>query len=210
MTRGFFITLEGGEGAGKSTQSRRLADALRAQGHDVVETREPGGTPEAEALRQVFIDHKGNDWPVAAQVLLMSAARVIHTEKLIQPALAAGKIVVCDRYTDSTRVYQGAGAGYASDAIEAIKNLSIGSFEPDMTFIFDIDPAVGLARTRGRDGADDTFEAKDIAFHEKLRGGFRDIARRYPDRCVMIDATASADEIAARMSDEVLKRLKHV
>lgn len=207
MTSGFFITLEGGEGAGKSTQLRLLADALRAKGHDVVETREPGGTPEAEALRDAFIAQKGNNWPVAAQVLLMSAARVLHTDTLIRPALAAGKIVISDRYTDSTRVYQGYGAAYDLASIEAIKKLSIGDFEPDLTFIFDIDPAAGLARTRGRNGAGDTFEAKDISFHEKLRGGFLDIAKKNPARCVIIDAAADRDAIAARMSDEVLKRL---
>ncbi len=207
MSRGFFITLEGGEGAGKSTQSRLLADALRAQGHDVVETREPGGTPEAEALREAFIRQQGNNWPPAAQVLLMSAARALHTENLIRPALGAGKIVISDRYTDSTRVYQGYGAAYDRDAIEAIKKLSIGDFEPDLTFIFDLDPAVGLARTRGRNGAGDTFEAKDLSFHEKLRGGFLDIAQKNSGRCVIIDAAADRDAIAARMSDEVLKRL---
>lgn len=207
MTQGFFITLEGGEGAGKSTQLRLLADALRAAGRDVVETREPGGTPEAEALRHAFIAQKGNDWPPAAQVLLMSAARVLHTDKLIRPALAAGKIVISDRYTDSTRVYQGYGAAYDRDAIETIKKLSIGDFEPDLTFIFDIDPAAGLARTQGRNGDGDTFEAKDISFHEKLRGGFLDIAKRNPARCVIIDAAADRDTIANRMSEEVLKRL---
>ncbi len=207
MGRGLFITLEGGEGAGKTTQIRLLADALRTSGRDVVETREPGGTPAAEALRAAFIQHQGNDWPVAAQVLLMSAARTLHTDSLIRPALAAGKIVISDRYTDSTRVYQGYGAAYDHGAIETIKNLSIGDFEPDLTFIFDIDPAEGLARTRGRGGAGDTFEAKDIFFHEKLRGGFLDIAKKNPARCVIIDATAARDVIAARMHDEVLKRL---
>lgn len=207
MTRGFFITLEGGEGAGKSTQLRLLADTLRTQGHDVVETREPGGTPEAEALRSAFIAQKGNDWPPAAQVLLMSAARVIHTDALIKPALSTGKIVVCDRYTDSTRVYQGYGAGFDRAAIETITRAGIGSFEPDLTFIFDIDPVEGLARTRGRGGADDTFEAKDIVFHEKLRGGFLQIAKDNPGRCVIIDAAAPKEKIAERIAQEVLKRL---
>lgn len=207
MAKGFFITLEGGEGAGKSTQVKWLASALRDAGRDIVETREPGGTPDAEALRALFIAHKGNDWPVAAQVLLMFAARVLHTENLIKPALAAGKIVICDRYIDSTRVYQGYGAGYDRAAIEQIKKTTIGDFEPDLTFIFDIDPETGLGRTKGRGGQGDTFEDKDIDFHRKLRGGFLEIAKDNPGRCVIIDASKDIQTIADRLREEVLKRL---
>jgi dTMP kinase len=141
MSNSLFITLEGGEGAGKSTQIKKLAASLRTAGHDCVETREPGGTPEAEALREIFITHKGNNWPPAAQVLLMNAARSLHTENMIKPALASGKIVLCDRYSDSTRVYQGVAVGYDVAKIDAISIASIGDFAPDLTFIFDVDPA---------------------------------------------------------------------
>lgn len=207
MSAGLFITLEGGEGAGKSTQLKKLAASLRSAGHACVETREPGGTPEAEALREVFITHKGNNWPPAAQVLLMNAARALHTENLIKPALADGKIVLCDRYSDSTRVYQGSAGGYDVNKIDTITAATIGDFAPDLTFIFDIDPRVGLSRTKGRGGKGDTFEDKDIDFHDKLRGGFLEIAKDNPDRCVIIDASQDMQLIADQLLAEVLKRL---
>lgn len=207
MRNGFFITFEGGEGAGKSTQLDRLAEALRGKGHDVVVTREPGGVPAAEALRDVFIDSRGHEWPVAAQVLLMFTARAVHTAQRIGPALERGQIVLCDRYTDSTRAYQGAALGYDRGAIETVKSLSIGDLEPDLTLIFDIDPREGLARAKGRAGAQDTFEDNALAFHEKLRQGFLDIARDNPARCVVIDAARDADAVSAQVEKEVFKRL---
>lgn len=201
MSRGLFITFEGGEGAGKTTQIKRLAASL---GGDVVMTREPGGTPEAEALRKTFIDNNGQDWPPEASVLMMFSARVLHTEKLIQPSLLAGKTVLCDRYTDSTRVYQGYAGNLSLEKIDAVKELSIGRFEPDLTFILDIAPEQGLSRASVR-GGESTFEDKDIAFHRKIREGFLTVAKRNPDRCCIIDAAQDADTIAA----QILNRVKH-
>lgn len=199
MTRGLFITFEGGEGAGKTTQIKRLAGALP----NVVMTREPGGTPEGDALRNVFIEQKGQDWPPRALLLLMFSARVLHTEKFIMPSLAQGKTVLCDRYTDSTRVYQGYAGDVPLNDIERIKQASIGGFEPDLTFILDISPEEGLKRAAARSGGGDTFEGKDVSFHEKLRQGFLSIARNNPDRCVVIDAAQDEDAIAAQILKEV-------
>jgi dTMP kinase len=196
--RGLFITFEGGEGAGKTTQIKRLAASLG----DVVMTREPGGTPEAEAIRNTFFQNNGQNWPPEALVLLMFSARVLHTENLIRPAIEQGKTVLCDRYTDSTRVYQGYAGNLALEKIEHIKTLSIGEFEPDLTFILDIAPEEGLKRADARAG-ETTFEAKDIGFHEKIRDGFLTIAKQNPDRCVVIDATQNADAIAAQILQAV-------
>lgn len=201
MKRGLFITFEGGEGAGKTTQIKRLAAALPGS----ILTREPGGTAEADALRAVFFDQKGQDWPPRAQLLLMFAARTIHTDKLIKPALAEGKTVICDRYTDSTRVYQGYAGGIPHAEIETLKQFSIGDFEPDLTFILDLDPEEGLRRTAAR-GGETAFELKDLSFHRTLRDGFLDIARKNPARCVIIDASADEDTIAAH----ILQRVKNV
>ena len=196
--RGLFITFEGGEGAGKTTQIKRLAAALG----DVVMTREPGGTPEAEAIRNTFFQNNGQNWPPEALVLLMFSARVLHTENLIRPALEKGQTVLCDRYTDSTRVYQGYAGDLSLEKIEQVKTLSIGEFEPDLTFVLDIAPEEGLKRADNRAG-ETTFEAKDITFHEKIRQGFLAIAKQNPDRCVVIDATQDADIIAAQILQAV-------
>lgn len=201
--RGLFITFEGGEGAGKTTQIKRLAASL---GENIVLTREPGGTPEAEALRNAFFENNGQDWPVEALLLLMFSARVLHTEKLVRPALAQGKTVLCDRYTDSTFVYQGYAGNVPLEKIEAVKTLSIGDFEPDLTVILDIDPEEGLKRTGIRNTAESTFEAKDLGFHQKIREGFLTIARQNPARCVIIDASQNEDTIAG----QVLAAVKNV
>lgn len=197
--RGLFITFEGGEGAGKTTQIKRLAAAL---GDDVILTREPGGTPEAEAIRNTFFQNNGQNWPPEALVLLMFSARVLHTENLIRPAIEKGKTVLCDRYTDSTRVYQGYAGDLSLEKIEQVKTLSIGEFEPDLTFIMDIAPEVGLKRADTRAG-ETTFETKDITFHEKIRNGFLTIAKQNPDRCVVIDASRDADTIATQILQAV-------
>lgn len=199
MKRDLFITFEGGEGAGKTTQIKRLAAALPG----CIVTREPGGTPEAEALRNLFITHQGQNWPLEAQLLLMSSARNLHTEKTIKPALAQGKIVLCDRYYDSTMVYQGIAGGMAQDKIEAVTKIAIGDFEPDITFILDINPEEGLKRagTRGGDAA--TFEAKDIVFHMAIRNGFLQIAKKNSERCVIIDASQNEDVIAEQILAKV-------
>lgn len=200
MNPGLFITFEGGEGAGKTTQIKRLAASL---GNCVV-TREPGGTPEAEALRETFIKNNGQNWPPEALVMLMFSARILHTQNLILPARMNGKTVLCDRYTDSTRVYQGYAGGLSQEKIQAIKELAIGNFEPDITFILDIDAETGLRRADKRGSGESTFEAKDIAFHEKIRQGFLTIAKQNPGRCVVIDASKTEDEIAT----EILSKVK--
>ena len=202
MSRALFITFEGGEGAGKTTQIKKLADALGS----CVITREPGGTPEAEALRNVFVEHHGQDWPPSALLLLMFAARALHTEKLIKPSLAEGRTVLSDRYTDSTRVYQGYAGGLSFKDIESVKKSAIGDFEPDLTFILDIDPAIGLNRAGARKTDGDTFESKDLYFHTQIRKGFLDIADKNPERCVVIDATQSEDAIA----EQILRKVNDV
>lgn len=200
--RGLFITFEGGEGAGKTTQIKRLAASL---GGDAIMTREPGGTPEAEAIRETFFKNNGQDWPPEALVLLMFSARVLHTENLIRPALERGTHVLCDRYTDSTRVYQGYAGNLSLDKIEQVKTLSIGEFEPDLTFILDIAPEEGLKRADTRAG-ETTFEAKALDFHRKIREGFLTIARENPARCVIINATQNQDEIAAQILAHVQRK----
>lgn len=200
--KGLFITLEGGEGAGKSTQSRRLKTALESAGRDVVLTREPGGTPEAEKIRDLLVQRDGGDWTPMAECLLFFAARQMHVETLIKPALAAGKIVICDRFTDSTIAYQGYGHGFDIATIEQIGKLSLGDFKPDLTFILDLPVADGLARSlkqkhtsSGKENTEDRFEKLKIDFHEKLRQGFLTIAEADKARCVVVDARESADDV---------------
>lgn len=205
--RGLFISLEGGEGAGKTTQMSLLADALRGRGLDVVTTREPGGTPAGESLRDVFITHQGQSWPISAQLLTMFSARALHVEQVIKPAMSHGKIVICDRFTDSTRAYQGYAQGFDLESIETLRHIAIGNFEPDITFIFDIDPVAGLSRASKRAHAGDTFESLDVAFHQKLRAGFWDIAKQAPDRCHVVDASKSPDRVAQEILDLTLSRL---
>lgn len=204
MSRGLFITFEGGEGAGKSTQIKLLAERLT----NCVMTREPGGTPEADAIRNLFIEHEGHNWPVKALLLLMFSARVLHTENFIRPQLNAGRHVLCDRFTDSTRVYQGHAGGMTAHEIEEVKHAAIGDFEPDMTFILDIAPEEGLFRAAARADDNGTFEAKDLTFHEKIRQGFLSIAKDNPGRCVVIDAAKSVDEIADDIWQSVSSRLE--
>jgi dTMP kinase len=155
-------------------------------------------------LRNAFFQNNGQNWPPEALVLLMFSARILHTENLIRPKLESGAHVLSDRYTDSTRVYQGYAGNLSLDKIEQIKQLSIGDFEPDITFIMDIDPAIGLGRTDTRGGTEITFEEKDIGFHQKLREGFLTLANQNPDRCVVIDATQEQDVIA----EEILRVVK--
>jgi len=209
-----FISIEGGEGTGKTTQIGMLAESLRKQGHDVVTTREPGGTPEAEKIRELLVHRNGGDWTPMAEILLFFAARQMHVTQLIMPALTAGKIVISDRFTDSTRVYQSYGHGVEPDIIESFVHLALGGFEPDMTFILDIAVDKGLARAGRRqnetDIKEDRFEKIGMAFHEKLRQGFFAIAERFPERCVMIDADRTINEIANEMQMIALRRLQNV
>jgi dTMP kinase len=206
VARGKFITLEGGEGVGKSTQARRLADRLTAAGRRVVVTREPGGSPGAEAIRELLVHGPVDRWSPVTETLLMYAARSDHIERVIEPALAGGAWVVCDRFLDSTRAYQGA-AGHAPDElIAALETEVIGGLIPDLTLILDMAPDAGLARAGGRGGAE-RFEAKGAAFHESLRQAYLEIASTEPERCVVLEALGDIDAVAARIWTEVSERL---
>lgn len=211
MTRGIFITLEGGEGSGKSTQIRLLAESLKKQGHNVVMTREPGGTPEAEKIREFLVNRDGGNWTPIAECLLLYAARQIHVEHLIKPALNEGKIVISDRFADSTRAYQSYGHGLPLQTIEELNSLSLGDFAPDLTFILDLPVETGLARAGKRlasaQSQEDRFEKLGSPFHERLRQGYLEIASRDSDRCVVINATRSIDEIANDLSFHVKRKL---
>jgi dTMP kinase len=193
--RGRFITLEGGEGAGKSTQARRLAAALRAAGLDVLETREPGGSPGAEEIRRLLTTGEARRWSPMAETLLHNAARADHLRRTVRPALAAGRWVVCDRFADSTMAYQGYGHGLDRDFIAVLSRAVIDGLEPALTLIFDLPVEQGLARAARRPGAEDRYERMDRGFHEALRRGYLAIAAAAPQRCVVIDA--SGDEAAS-------------
>ncbi len=194
--QGVFITFEGIDGSGKSTQARRLADHLRATGRDVVLTREPGGSPGAEEIRRLVLEGDPDRWSAETEILLFTAARRDHLEKTIAPALAAGKAVICDRFADSTRLYQGITRGDLRGLVDQLHALMIGR-EPDLTFIIDMDPALGLARAKGRNGAEERFEDFGEALQQKMRAGFLDLAREFADRCVVVDGNRGIDAVAA-------------
>lgn len=202
MTRSLFITLEGGEGAGKTTQARKLKEYLEQLSHDVVLTREPGGTPEAEKIRELLVQRDGGNWTPMAETALFFASRQMHIETLIKPSLRHGKTVICDRFTDSTRAYQGYGHGFDLETIEKFDDLIVNKFEPDLTFIFDLPVKEGLTRSMsqkskasGAEMTEDKFEKMDIAFHERMRQGFLKIAESNPKRCHVIDARQTPDKI---------------
>ena len=199
MNKGFFITLEGGEGAGKSTQSRFLADYFAKAGYKIVSTREPGGTKEAEKIRGLIVDRDGGNWSSLEETLLLFTARLNHVEHVIKPALARGEIVICDRFFDSTTAYQGYGHGFDLTTIETIKQLTIGDFAPDLTLLFDLSPDIGLARSNRRlqnaGATEDRFEALDIEFHHRLRDGFLKLAAQNQNRFETINAAQSPDDI---------------
>jgi dTMP kinase len=198
--KGRFITFEGGEGVGKSTQLSRLAEHLRARGLEVVTTREPGGTPKAEALRNVLLSGRIAPLGPLAEAALFAAARLDHVEKLIRPALARGAFVLCDRFTDSTRAYQGARGGVDAQKLSLLEKAAVGDLRPDLTLILDLASGEGLARAEARRQMAglraDRFEAEDEGFHEGLRRAFLDIAEQEPERCCVIDASQGVDEIA--------------
>lgn len=206
MSGGRFITFEGGEGAGKSTQILRLASALEARGLDVVTTREPGGSPGAEKIRTLLLDPAAG-WDPPTEALLHFAARADHYTTCIAPNLREGKWVLCDRFADSTRAYQGYGLGVDRAAIETLYEIALGTFKPDLTLILDISVEAGRARMLARGEDADRYERMDVAFHERLRHGFLDIAAAEPDRCVVIDAERGLDEVSGRILAAVDERL---
>ena len=212
--KGLFISFEGGEGGGKTTQARLLGDALTAEGHEVVLTREPGGTPDAEKIRNLLVQRDGGNWTPWTECLLLLAARETHVKQLIRPALDRGAIVLCDRFTDSTVAYQGYGHGVDLDRIEAATMLTLGRFTPHLTFILDLPVQAGLvragARLSGSGSSEDRFERLDIGFHERMRQGFLEIARRDADRCTVIDAARQVDAIAADVLSITRGRLSDV
>ena len=207
MARGRFITLEGGEGAGKSTQARRLAERLIDRGRQVVVTREPGGSLGAETIRELLVTGQTDRWSPITETLLMYAARRDHIERTVAPALAAGDWVVSDRFADSTRAYQGAGGGAPASLIQTLERHVLGETRPDLTLILDLPVDVGMARTMARNHAETRFEAKGAAFHERLRQGFLAIARVESDRCAVIDATQDLDAVEAAIWAAVDARL---
>ncbi|ADL01305.1 dTMP kinase [Brevundimonas subvibrioides] len=199
MSRGRFITFEGGEGTGKSTQVALLVDRLGARGRDVIRTREPGGSPGGEAIRSLVVSGSADRWSARTELLLMFAARSDHLERTIRPALEAGQWVVCDRFADSSRAYQGLAGGAETAFVEALDAHVVGTNQPDLTLIFDLPAEVGLERALARAQGDTRFESKGLAFHQNLRRAFQTIARAHPERCRLIDATGSIDDVQARV-----------
>lgn len=193
-----FISFEGIDGCGKSTQARLLAEALRAEGRAVVLTREPGGSPGAEEIRRLLVEGAGERWSAETECLLFTAARRDHLERAIRPALAAGQTVITDRFADSTRVYQGATRGDLRGFVDRMHDLAIG-VEPDLTFVIDLDPATALGRCNARGGAEDRFESLGLSFQRRLAQGFRALASEFPARVRLIDGTGSEADVAARI-----------
>lgn len=191
-----FISFEGIDGSGKSTQARLLAEALA--GEDPLLTREPGGAPGAEEIRALLLSGAGDKWSAETEILLFTAARRDHLERSIRPALAAGRVVICDRFADSTRVYQGATRGDLRGQVDALHDLMIAT-EPDLTFVIDMDPEIALARGLARGSGEDRFEEMGLAFQRRLRAGFRALAEEFPARIVLIDGQREAAAIAAEI-----------
>lgn len=208
MKRGLFVTFEGGEGAGKSTLAASLRDALKAEGHPVLFTREPGGTPFGEELRNLLLHHKSKVFD-KAELFLFLSSRIQHIEEAIKPALAAGMIVLCDRFNDSTIAYQGSARGLGIDYVAQACALACGTFTPDLTFLVDIDPKVGLARTnRRRQGAAvDRLEGEALSFHEKVRDGYLQLAKQAPDRILILDGTCEPNQLLTQAHTILSTRL---
>ncbi|MCU0826211.1 MAG: dTMP kinase [Tabrizicola sp.] len=202
---GLFLSLEGIDGSGKSTQGRLLADRLRHEGHAVTLTREPGGSRGAEEIRRLVLEGATDRWSAETEILLFTAARRDHLEKTIRPALARGEVVVTDRFADSTRIFQGITRGDLSDTVDRLHGLMIG-VEPDLTLLFDLDPAVGLSRATARAGTELRFEDMGLAFQTKARQGFLALARQH-SRFRLIDADADPETVAARVWSVVSARL---
>lgn len=208
VCRGRFITIEGGEGAGKSTQLRRLVDHLSADGRSVVATREPGGAPGADRIRELLVQGPADRWDPRTELLLHFAARRDHLTRTVWPALDAGSWVISDRFADSTMAYQGYGHQLGRGAVEQLYGLVVGTFRPDLTLILDLPVEDGLQRASQRGDHENRYEQMGVDFHRRLRDGFLDIARREPDRCVVIDARGTEDDVGARVLEVVRDRVK--
>ena len=204
---GRFITLEGGEGAGKSTQVVRLKEWLKKRGHESVATREPGGAPGAEMVRKLLVEGPAERWDGITEALLHFAARRDHLRSTVWPALKRGAWVISDRFADSTMAYQGYGHGADRTMLGALYDMAVGDFCPDLTLILDLPVETGLARAAARRGSETRYESLPIAFHERVRAGFLDIAAADPERCVVIDASKDIETIAATIAEAVGNRL---
>lgn len=208
--RGCFITFEGGEGTGKSTQAAMLAQRLRSLGIDAVLTREPGGSPGAEIIRHVILSGAAKPLGAEGEAMLFAAARDDHVQTTIRPALERGAWVLCDRFADSTRVYQGIAGQVDERLIQALERITIGDLKPDLTFVLDVPADIGLARASKRRGKGiaDRFEGEALEFHEKLRAAYRELAVREAERCVLIDVTAPLEKVAEQIWKMVDIRLR--
>lgn len=203
---GLFITFEGIDGSGKSTQARLLADRLIADGVPALHTREPGGSPGAEEIRRLVLEGDPDRWSPETEILLFTAARRDHLERVIAPALAAGKVVVCDRFADSTRMYQGLRGPGLRAVVDQLHALMIGR-EPDLTFIIDMDPATGHARAKARNGSEERFEDFGAELQVRMRAGFLDLAAAHPERCVVVDGDRPAEAVAAEVARIAKERI---
>lgn len=210
LTRGFFITFEGGEGAGKSTQIERLAVKLRDKRYDILVTREPGGSPGAEAVRHVLLSGAAEPFGPEMEALLFAAARSDHVEQLIRPAVERGAIVLCDRFLDSSRVYQGITGNLDPTFMAAVERVAINGMMPDLTLILDLDPVEGLRRATARRGQDvaDRFEKETLDIHQRRREAFLAIAANEPERCVVIDAAQTPEQVENAITEAVFSALE--
>ena len=204
MSKGLFITFEGGDGSGKSTQYRLFAEYLRNRGFDVVTTREPGGTRISEKIRDLLLDPECTEMDDMTEALLFAASRAQHVEELIKPSVEAGKIVLCDRFVDSSIVYQGFGRGLG-DCVSAINEHAVRGMYPDVTFLLDISPEEGRKRT-GKTGKNDRLEKQSMEYHAMVAEGYRKLAAAEPDRFIVIDASGSIQKVASDITDAFEKR----
>ena len=201
------ITFEGGEGSGKTTQSQILYNTLKEKGFEVIKTREPGGTKFAEIIREILVQGESNKINNISELLLFAAARADHVQKVIKECLKDNKIVICDRFTDSTLAYQGYAGNLDLDLVKEVNRISIGEISPDLTFVFDIDPTLGIERALGGNNKETRFEEKDIMYHKKIRDGYMDIARDNPDRCVVINGTIDIEQISKKILELTLDKI---
>ena len=204
---GLFLTFEGIDGSGKSSQAHKLAEHLRSKGHDVVLTREPGGSEGAEEIRRLVLEGDPDRWSAETEILLFTAARRDHLERTIEPALAAGKVVICDRFADSTRMYQGLSRGDLRGLVDQLHRLMIGR-EPDLTILIDMDPQTGLSRAKGRQGTEERFEDFGLDLQQKMRAGFLALANEFSQRFRVIDGNRDMDSVARDVTEIVEQALR--